>query len=144
MNSSLPSIGIVTSVRGSVVDVRFEGPLPTIQSVLHAGEDDRIVIEVLTQRDERHVRGIALTTTEGLARGAPVRDTGGPLRAPVGKAIISRVFDVFGNPIDRGEPLAQVEWRSVHRGPPALSRRSTTSEVFETGFKVIDVLTPLE
>ncbi|WP_443082766.1 F0F1 ATP synthase subunit beta [Variovorax sp. PAMC 28711] len=141
----IPSnIGTVTAVRGSVVDVRFEGMLPMIHSVLHAGDNDSIVIEVLTQRDERHVRGIALTTTEGLARGAQVRDTGGPLRAPVGKAIVSRMFDVFGNVIDRGEPLAQSEWRSVHRDPPALSRRSTTSEVFETGIKVIDVLTPLE
>jgi F-type H+-transporting ATPase subunit beta len=144
METSPATLGIVTAVRGSVVDVRFEGVLPTIHSVLRAGPDDGIVIEVLTQRDERHVRGIALTRTEGLSRGAPVRDTGGPLRAPVGKAIVSRMFDVFGHAIDRGEPLTQVEWRSVHRDPPALSRRSTTSEVFETGIKVIDVLTPLE
>jgi F-type H+-transporting ATPase subunit beta len=139
-----PNMGIVTAVRGSVVDVRFADSLPMIHSVLHAGPDDRIVIEVLTQSDERHVRGIALTTTEGLSRGAPVRDTGGPLRAPVGRSIVSRMFDVFGNAIDRGEALGEVEWRSVHREPPALSRRSTTSEVFETGIKVIDVLTPLE
>ena len=139
-----PNLGIVTAVRGSVVDVRFADSLPMIHSVLHAGAADRIVIEVLTQRDERHVRGIALTSTEGLSRGVAVRDSGGPLRAPVGKAIVSRMFDVFGNAIDRGEPLTQVEWRSVHRDPPALSRRSTTSEVFETGIKVIDVLTPLE
>ena len=138
-----PNMGIVTAVRGSVVDVRFAEALPMIHSVLHAGVDDRIVIEVLTQRDDHHVRGIALTTTEGLTRGAPVRDTGGPLRAPVGKAIVSRMFDVFGNVIDRGEVLSQVEWRSVHREPPALSRRSA-SQVFETGIKVIDVLTPLE
>ena len=136
--------GVVTSVRGSVVDVRFEGHLPAIHSVLRTGPDDAIVIEVLTQRDLHHVRGIALTATDGLARGASVRDTESPLRAPVGKATLSRMFDVFGNAIDRGEPLAQMDWRSVHRDPPALSRRSTTSEVFETGIKVIDVLTPLE
>ena len=136
--------GIVTAVRGSVVDVRFDGDLPAIHSVLHAGADGQIAIEVLTQRDERNVRGVALNATEGLARGTPVRDSGGPLLAPVGKAIVSRMFDVFGNVIDRGEPLAGVEWRSVHRAPPALSRRATTSEVFETGIKVIDVLTPLE
>jgi F-type H+-transporting ATPase subunit beta len=136
--------GVVTAVRGSVVDVRFDGALPAIHSVLHAGEDGQIVIEVQTQRDERHVRGVALTATEGLARGALVRDSGGPLMAPVGKAIVSRMFDVFGNVIDRGQPLDSVEWRSVHRAPPALARRATTSEVFETGIKVIDVLTPLE
>jgi F-type H+-transporting ATPase subunit beta len=144
MQTSAPRPGIVTAVRGSVVDVRFEGVLPTIHSVLLAGADEHIVIEVLTQRDERQVRGIALTATEGLARGAPVRDTGGPLRAPVGKAIVSRMFDVFGHVIDRGAPLDQVEWRSVHRDPPPLSRRLTSSQVFETGIKVIDVLTPLE
>jgi F-type H+-transporting ATPase subunit beta len=138
------NMGVVTAIRGSVVDVRFDGHLPAIDTVLHAGDGDRIVIEVLTQRDERHVRGIALTTTEGLARGTSVRDTGGPLRAPVGRAIVSRMFDVFGNPIDLREPLRDVEWRSVHRAPPALAKRSTKSEVFETGIKVIDVLTPLE
>ncbi len=136
--------GVVASVRGSVVDVRFDGPLPAIHSVLHAGAGGAIVVEVLTQRDQRHVRGVALTSTEGLARGMAVIDTGAPLRAPVGKAIVSRMFDVFGQTIDGGEPLADVAWRSVHRAPPALARRSTSSEVFETGIKVIDVLTPLE
>ena len=90
------------------------------------------------------MRGIALTTTHGLARGMAVEDTGGPLKAPVGKAILSRMFDVFGNVIDRGAPLSDVQWRSVHRAPPPLARRSTKSEVFETGIKVIDVLVPLE
>ena len=80
---------------------------------------------------------IALTPTQGLARGMTVRDTGGPLKAPVGKAVLSRMFDVFGRCIDRGPALADVEWRSVHRPPPALSRRSTKSEVFETGIKVM-------
>jgi len=136
--------GPISSVRGSVVDVRFEGELPPIYTVLRAGEDRRMVIEVLAQRDERHVRGIALTPTQGLARGMAVEDTGGPLKAPVGKAILSRMFDVFGDVIDRGAALPAVEWRSVHRAPPALTRRSTKSEVFETGIKVIDVLVPLE
>jgi F-type H+/Na+-transporting ATPase subunit beta len=136
--------GVVTSVRGSVVDVRFDGPLPAIHSVLHAGDEQHIVIEVLTQRDPRHVRGVALTSTEGLARGMVVTDTGAPLQAPVGKAIVSRMFDVFGQTIDGGEPLTNVTWRSVHQPPPALARRSTSSKVFETGIKLIDVLTPLE
>jgi F0F1-type ATP synthase beta subunit len=73
--------GAVRSVRGSVVDVRFDADLPPIHSVLRAGKDDAIVIEVLAQLDARHVRGIALTPTQGLARGAPVHDTGGPLTA---------------------------------------------------------------
>jgi F-type H+-transporting ATPase subunit beta len=138
------NLGVVASVRGSVVDMRFDGPLPPIDSVLRAGAEHQIVIEVLAQRDARHVRGIALTPTQGLARGMAVTDTGGPLKAPVGKAILSRMFDVFGNAIDRQPALADVQWRSVHRDPPPLARRSTKSEIFETGIKVIDVLVPLE
>src|SRR3972149_6524039 len=136
--------GTVVSVRGSVVDVRFDAQLPPIYSVLRAGNERQIVIEVLAQRDARHVRGIALTPTQGLARGMAVEDTGGPLKAPVGKAILSRMFDVFSHAIDREPALADVQWRSVHRAPPPLARRSTKSEIFETGIKVIDVLVPLE
>ncbi|MDP2270440.1 MAG: F0F1 ATP synthase subunit beta [Archangium sp.] len=136
--------GSVVSVRGSVVDISFERRLPNVYSVLHAGPEGHIVIEVLAQLDAHHVRGIALTPTQGLARGMEVTDTGGPLMAPVGKGVLARMFDVFGNVIDREAPLTDVQWRSVHRAPPALSRRSTRSEVFETGIKVIDVLLPLE
>jgi len=136
--------GTVVSVRGSVVDVRFERELPAIYSLLRAGHEGRIAIEVLAQLDARRVRGIALTPTQGLARGMTVEDTGGPLKAPVGKGILSRMFDVFGNPIDRQGDVCDVEWRTVHQAPPPLARRSTRSEVFETGIKVIDVLVPLE
>ena len=140
----ISDLGAVASVRGSVVDVRFDKHLPAIHSILRAGREGRIVIEVLAQLDARHVRGIALTPTQGLARGMAVEDTGGPLKAPVGKEILSRMFDVFGNVIDRRAALSDVEWRSVHQAPPSLARRSTKSEVFETGIKVIDVLMPLE
>jgi F-type H+/Na+-transporting ATPase subunit beta len=136
--------GTVVAVRGSVVDIRFDGPLPPIYSVLLAGAQPQIVIEVQAQRDAHHVRGIALTPTQGLARGMAVQDTGGPLQAPVGPGILSRMFDVFGNAIDREAAPADVQRRSVHRAPPPLGRRSTKSEVFETGIKVIDVLMPLE
>jgi len=138
------NLGAVVSVRGSVVDVRFDRHLPAIYSVLRTGEEGRIVIEVLTQLDARRVRGIALTPTQGLARGMPVEDAGAPLKAPVGRGVLSRMFDVFGNAIDRGAALSDVQWRSVHRSPPLLTRRSTKSEIFETGIKVIDVLAPLE
>jgi len=90
--TSLSNHGVVASVRGSVVDVRFDGPLPPINSLLRAGEDNKIVIEVLAQQDARHVRGIALTPTQGLARGMAVTDTGGPLKAPVGKAMEMKQF----------------------------------------------------
>ena len=142
--TSSSNLGVVVSIRGSVVDVRFDKHLPPIYAVLLTGPEKQVVIEVLAQQDARHVRGIALTPTQGLARGMTVEDTGGPLKAPVGKAVLSRMFDVFGNTIDRDAALSDVEWRSVHRAPPSLARRSTKSEVFETGIKVIDVLVPLE
>jgi len=143
-NKNSPSnLGVVVSVRGSVVDIRFDAYLPPIYSLLHAKERE-IAIEVLSQLDAHRVRGIALTPTQGLARGMAVEDTGGPLMVPVGKGIISRMFDVFGKALDREGEVSNVEWRTVHRAPPSLARRSTKSEVFETGIKVIDVLVPLE
>lgn len=138
------SHGVVVAVRGSVVDMRFAAELPPIYSLLRTGPAGQIVIEVLVQRDAQHVRGIALTPTQGLARGMRVENTGGPLKAPVGKAIVSRMFDVFGNTIDREPPLSDMQWRSVHQAPPPLIQRSTQAEVFVTGIKVIDVLSPLE
>src|ERR1700683_754109 len=117
-NKTNPSnLGVVVAVRGSVVDVRFDGHLPPIYSLLHAKEG-KIAIEVLAQLDAHSVRGIALTPTEGLARGNSVEDTGGELKAPVGKGILSRMFDVFGNAIDRLPAPDGVQWRNVHRSPP--------------------------
>jgi F-type H+-transporting ATPase subunit beta len=136
--------GVVTSVRGSVVDVQFTDRLPPIYSLLRTGKESQIAIEVLIHLNEHHVRGIALNPTQGLARGMIVEDTGGPLKFPVGKEILSRMFDIFGNVIDRQAPLTDVKWRSIHRDPPPLMNRSTKSEIFETGIKVIDVLVPLE
>ena len=140
--------GLVVAVRGSVVDVRFDHRLPSIRSLLRGGAGDSVVIEVMAQRDAQHVRGIALTPTQGLARGMAVQDTVAPLMAPVGRATLSRMFDVFGNTIDGGAPLGdvgnEVQWRSVHREPPSLAARSNRSETFETGIKMIDVLVPLE
>jgi F-type H+-transporting ATPase subunit beta len=110
--------------------------------VLRAGSEGQIRIEVLAQLDAHHVRGIALTPTQGLAAAWRWRTR----RAAEGagrQGILSRMFDVFGNAIDR-EGRFDVQWRSVHRAPPPLARRSTKSEVFETGIKVIDVLVPLE
>jgi F-type H+/Na+-transporting ATPase subunit beta len=138
------NLGQVLSVRGSVVDVRFDHYLPPIYSLLKTGNENQIIIEVLSQLDAQRIRGIALTATQGLARGMAVLDTGGPLKAPVGREILSRMFDVFGNVIDRKEPLSDIQWRSVHHEPPPLARRSTKSEIFETGIKIIDVLMPLE
>jgi len=139
-----PNVGMVVSVRGSVVDMRFSGVPPAIHTLLRTGIDRQVAIEVLAQHDAHHIRGIALTPTQGLARGMPVHDTGGTLKAPVGKPILSRMLNVFGDTIDREPELAGVQWRSVHQQPPSLAQRSTTSDIFETGIKAIDVLTPLE
>jgi F-type H+/Na+-transporting ATPase subunit beta len=136
--------GTVVSVRGSVVDVHFGQSLPSVYSVLRAGAEGKIVVEVMAQLDAQHVRGIALTPTQSLARGMPVENTGSPLRAPVGKKIVSRMFDVFGRAIDRQPEPTDVVWRPIHHAPPPLSERSTKSEIFETGIKAIDVLVPLE
>ena len=143
-DGSPANIGTVAAVRGSVVDVRFEHRLPPLYSVLRAGAEAHIVIEVMSQLDAHRVRGIALTPTQGLARGMSVEDTGATLQAPIGKNILSRMFDVFGRAIDREPPPLDVRWRSIHRAPPSLAERSTRSEIFETGIKAIDVLVPLE
>jgi F-type H+-transporting ATPase subunit beta len=142
--STLQNTGTVISLRGSVVDIIFDEHLPPIHSLLRTGTENQIAIEVFSQLDAHRVRGIALTPTQGLARGMVVEDSGGPLQTPVGKGILSRMFDVFGNAIDRKAMPTGIQWRSVHNMPPALARRSTKSEIFETGIKLIDVLMPLE
>lgn len=139
-----PENGKVLSIKGSVVDVHFDHNLPPLQTLLRTGKDGKVVLEVQTQLSIHLVRAIALTPTEGLSRGMAVENTGAPLKAPVGESILSRMFDVFGHPIDRKPALEEVEWRTIHQPPPPLSRRSTKTEIFETGIKVIDVLTPLE
>jgi F-type H+-transporting ATPase subunit beta len=136
--------GTVLSVRGSVVDVHFDRNLPSINNLLRAGDEGQVLIEVWAQLDAHRIRGIAMTPPQGLTRGTSVEDTGGPLKVPVGKAIRSRMFDVFGRTIDRGATLADVELRSIHRAPPSLADRATKAEIFETGIKAIDVLMPLE
>lgn len=138
------SYGRVIAIRGSVVELRFETLLPPIHAILKVRDMQHIVIEVLEQKNSQEVRCIALTPTQGLARGMFVEYSCQPLQAPVGKGTLSRMFDVFGNAIDRQGVLTDVEWRSVHRLPPTLAERSTESEIFETGIKVIDVLVPLE
>lgn len=136
--------GTVTAVRGSVVDVFFGEDLPPLFTLLRTGSEGKVAIEVMSHPGGGVARCIALTPTRGLARGAAVENTGGPLKAPVGRSILSRMFNVFGAPIDRGPAPDNVSWRSIHQPPPALSRRSARSEVFETGIKLIDVLVPLE
>ncbi|MGA2553192.1 MAG: F0F1 ATP synthase subunit beta [Smithella sp.] len=135
--------GKVLSVRSSVVDVHFP-KAPSIRNVLKAGDNEQVIIEVFTQLDNNTVRGVALTPTQGLARGSTVIDTGKPLEVPVGKELMGRVFNVFGQTIDKKGNVEDVEIRSIHREPIPLRDQSTVSEIFETGIKAIDVLAPLE
>jgi len=136
--------GRVVSSRGNVVDVRFPRRAPDLLTRLRTGPEKSIVLEVAVQLDPETVRCIALTPTGGLAMGEAVEDTGEPLRVPVGPELLGRVFNVFGETIDRRKPLEDSERRSIHQPPVPLRRRSTTSEIFETGIKAIDVLSPLE
>ena len=136
--------GIIKSIRGSVVDIFFESNLPPIYSLLFVSEKNHIAIEAEFHLDKNTIRGISLTPTQGLARGMKVINTGRTIEAPVGREILSRMFDVFGNTIDHREKLTGLKWRSIHQSPPPLGRRSTKSEIFETGIKIIDVLVPLE
>lgn len=136
--------GNIISIRGSVVDVAFDDNLPSIHTILYTGKENDVVIEVLTQLSDHKVRCIALNPTQGLSRGMLVQTDGNELMVPVGKEIIGRMFDVFGNTIDHGELLKNMERRNIHQLPPPLTKRSTKSEVFITGIKAIDVLIPLE
>jgi len=102
------------------------------------------MIEVLIHLSPEMVRGVALTPTQGLARGSPIIDTGRPIMVPVGEKLLSRVFNVFGHPIDHKEKVEARDFRSIYREPVPLSQQTTISEIFETGIKSIDVLAPME
>ncbi len=138
------SLGKVVSVRGSVIDVQFCESLPELYTQLKAGEDGKIIIEVISHLSDKIVRGIALTPTSGLARGSTVINTGHTLTVPVGKRLLGRIFNVFGDAIDGKDTLTGGEWRSIHQASISLAQQSTKSEILETGIKIIDVLAPLE
>jgi F-type H+/Na+-transporting ATPase subunit beta len=136
--------GTVKAVRGSVVDVYFPDQLPPLQTMLIAGPDSDLVLEVISHQGEGVARGIALSPTRGLRRGDMVIDSGDMIRVPVGKQVLGRMFNVFGETIDEKGPLEDVQKRGIHQEPASISRRVTSSEIFETGIKAIDLLTPLE
>ena len=138
------NFGKVVSVRGSVIDAEFCECLPEIYTQLRAGEEEQIIIEVVSHVNDEIIRGIALTPTSGLARNSTVVDTGHTLQVPVGKRLLGRMFNVFGDAIDGKEFFNDGEWRSIHQASIPLSQQSTKSEILETGIKIIDVLAPLE
>jgi F-type H+-transporting ATPase subunit beta len=136
--------GKVIALRSSVVDVWFPHQIPELQTQIEVTGEHPVVIEVVSQLDAHTIRGIALTPTSGLARGATVINTGHPLQVPVGERLLGRVFDVFGCAIDDKEPLEGGEWRSIHQSPPAMTQQSAHTEILTTGIKMIDLLAPLE
>ncbi|MFW6154497.1 MAG: F0F1 ATP synthase subunit beta [Planctomycetota bacterium] len=136
--------GRVTAVRSSVIEARFPERLPATLNLLRAGDDGKILVEVADQLDDRTIRGLSLTPTQGLARGDRIVDTGGSIRAPVGDRVLGRVFDVEGTTLDKGEPLEDEPTRPIHAPSVPLTGRATTEEVFESGIKALDVLAPLE
>jgi F-type H+-transporting ATPase subunit beta len=142
-----PNAGIVVSVRGAVVDVRFEsGKLPEIDTALNVKWDraETLVLEVHSHVDPQTVRGIALQATSGLARGTKVDATDQPVAVPVGDAVLGRLLDVVGVVRDRGPALPpDTPRRSIHAPPPELKNEMSASTIYETGIKVIDLLAPL-
>ncbi|MER3416392.1 MAG: F0F1 ATP synthase subunit beta [Gemmataceae bacterium] len=142
-------IGRVVQVIGSTFDAEFpEGHLPEIYNALridaeYKGIRIHLVGEVQQHLGGNRVRCVALGSTDGLVRGMEVVDTGGPVMVPVGPETLGRVFNLLGEPIDGRGPVHAKEYRPIHRDPPPLEEISPKTEVFETGIKVIDLLTPL-
>jgi F-type H+-transporting ATPase subunit beta len=139
--------GVVHAVRGAVVDVVFAaGDLPAINSALIVAWDRPapLILEVHSHLDQTTVRAVAFQSTSGLARGVAVTATGAPVTVPVGKAVLGRVLDVVGAPQDNAGALPDdTPRRSIHAPPPPLQSQTRTTDVFETGIKVIDLLTPM-
>ena len=139
--------GLVTAVHGSVIDVRFpEGKLPKIEEAIIIEVDSarELIAEVQQHLNINKVRSVALENTAGLSRGAKVRAIGGPVQVPVGQAVLGRLLNATGEPVDRGPPLpADVQRRPIHAPAPRVDRVAAALEFFHTGIKVIDLLAPL-
>ena len=135
--------GKVTQVIGAVVDVRFDDHLPEILTALETeNQGKRLVLEVAQHLGEHTVRTIAMDSSEGLVRGQPVSDTGGPITVPVGDATLGRIINVVGESVDERGPVEAAEHRAIHRPAPEYAEQSTETEVLVTGIKVIDLLAP--
>jgi F-type H+-transporting ATPase subunit beta len=140
---SAGATGKVTQVIGAVVDVQFEDHLPAILNALETdNQGKRLVLEVAQHLGENTVRTIAMDATEGLVRGQPVSDTGGPISVPVGNGTLGRILNVVGEPIDEKGPVKAKETRAIHQPAPNFAEQATESEVLVTGIKVIDLLAP--
>ena len=139
--------GRVIQITGPVVDIEFPpGGLPAIYSAVEVERPgpDPLVCEVQQHLGNNWVRTVAMTTTDGLARGTAVRDTGAPISVPVGAPTLGRVFNVLGHPIDGQGPVDRAHVLPIHRSAPPFDEQTTDVEVFETGLKVIDLICPFK
>jgi F-type H+-transporting ATPase subunit beta len=147
MNQPSHGAGQVVRVHGTVVDVAFpEGDLPRINEALEVDADAgrHLVVEVHQHLDARTVRTVAMEVTSGLRRGVSAARTGGPIRVPVGAAVLGRLVNVLGAPLDGGTAFrASVPRRAIHREAPPFQEQGAAREIFRTGIKVIDLLAPL-
>ncbi|HEX7079293.1 MAG TPA: F0F1 ATP synthase subunit beta [Candidatus Eisenbacteria bacterium] len=141
------NIGRVIQVIGPTVDVRFEPEhLPPILNALRIEEKEQgidLTLEVALHIGDEVVRCVAMSSTDGVVRGMPVHDSGGPITVPVGRQTLGRVFNLLGRPIDEGGPISNPEQRlPIHRSPPLFEEQETVARIFETGIKVVDLLAP--
>ncbi|HYM15721.1 MAG TPA: F0F1 ATP synthase subunit beta [Dehalococcoidia bacterium] len=145
MTTTTAGQGKVSQVIGTVVDVEFPaGALPELYNALEIASDGgTIVAEVNAHLGNNWVRALAMNSTDGLRRGATVRDTGAPITVPVGPATLGRLFDVLGTALDKRGPVARDHTASIHRKAPAFEEQETQVQVLETGIKVVDLIAPL-
>ncbi len=137
------SIGSITQVIGAVVDVKFDGELPSILNALHLQNQGKtLVLEVAQHLGENTVRTIAMDSTDGLVRGTEVVDTGSAIRVPVGPETLGRIINVVGEPVDERGPINAKMTSPIHRAAPEFVEQSTESEILVTGIKVVDLLAP--
>jgi len=146
-NGSGKNVGQIIQVIGPTVDVRFEPQhLPAINTALlieDAEKGIRLTVEVALHIGDEVVRCVAMASTDGLVRGMAAIDTGGPISVPVGRQTLGRVFNLLGDPIDQGAPVADPGKRlPIHRSPPTFEEQETVARIFETGIKVVDFLAP--
>ncbi len=142
--------GKIVQVIGAVVDIEFSpasGALPKIYDALEitfeaAGQTNRLTLEVQQHLGENWVRAIAMSSTEGLARGMDVTNTGAPISVPVGEGVLGRIFNVIGEPTDERGPVKFEKKYPIHRKAPPLTEQNTKAEILETGIKVIDLICP--
>jgi F-type H+-transporting ATPase subunit beta len=137
------NVGTISQVTGAVVDVHFDGDLPSILNALQCDNNgNRLVLEVAQHLGESMVRTIAMDTTEGLVRGQEVTDTGEAITMPVGPETLGRILNVIGEPVDERGPCETKQRWAIHRAAPAFIDQSTETEILTTGIKVIDLIAP--